>query len=257
MKLVQIPYDSGTLGANTGCSKAPSELVKTLSKLCEKRGGVVPFEIEEVPVVSGNVDVTMNNIEACEGDVFVGGDHSVTYGAVKSFKNKHDSFGLIIFDAHPDLEVSAGSVSHEDYLRSLIDEGIVDPKNVLLVGVRDVSKNEMSYIKEKGVTVFNLRKWGSEPVSELADAVTEFVNRFPAAYVSFDIDVVDPCFAPGTGHLAVGGFRSLDVLYLVQRLRRMKNLRGFDIVEVNPEKDVRNMTVELGCEILYTLLSKE
>ena len=199
----------------------------------------------------------MNNIEASEGDIFLGGDHSITYGAVKSLKKKHGSFGLIIFDAHPDLEVSTGSVSHEDYLRSLIDEGVVNSKSVLLVGVRDASKNEKSYIKEKGVAVLYMNKWSVEPITELADTITEFANRFSAVYVSFDIDFIDPAYAPGTGHLVAGGMSPLYALYLIQRLKRMKNLRRFDLVEVNPEKDNNRMTVELGAEIIYALLSRE
>lgn len=258
MKLIHVPYDKGSMDSNVGCKKTPKLLTKALEEIGSKRGGLPHFEVGDVNVVEGNVDVTMESVEDTAGDLFIGGDHSITYGSVKQFANKYKSgFGLVIFDAHPDVEESSGSVTHEDYLRSLIEEQVVDPENILLVGLRDVSKNESKFLKDRRIKTFLMKQWSSETLIELTESIMEFASSFPSVYVSFDIDVIDPVYAPGTGNLSVGGFTSKEALYLVRRMKRLKNLRGFDLVEINPDKDVNDITMKLGVEILYEILNRE
>jgi len=73
-------------------------------------------------------------------------------------------------------------------------------------------------------------------------------------YVSIDIDVIDPAFAPGTGYCEPGGLSTRDFLYLIQRINKLKNLKAIDLVEINPDKDKENMTVKLGAKILSELI---
>ena len=81
----------------------------------------------------------------------------------------------------------------------------------------------------------------------------EFANG-KELYVSVDIDVIDPAFAPATGYPEPGGLSSREFIYLIQRINKMKNLRGIDIVEINPEKDENNLTIKLGAKILSELI---
>ncbi|MAF35594.1 hypothetical protein CL622_00570, partial [archaeon] len=228
-----------------------------LKKIIEERSQTTYFETNEIKVNLQNVDQTMTTIEETEADIFVGGDHSITYGTVKAFAKKHKNFGLIIFDAHPDLEVGTKSVSHEDYLRKLFDEKIITPEQVLLVGARAISKNEAEFIQKNNIRTVTMKQFVEEAINDTCDTIMEFAYQFNSVYVSFDIDSVDACFVPGTGYPEVGGILPREALYIIQRLKKMKNLRGFDLVEVNPKKDTDNITVQLGAEILYALLKKE
>ena len=90
-------------------------------------------------------------------------------------------------------------------------------------------------------------------LQDTCDTIMEFSDG-KELYVSIDIDVVDPGFAPGTGYREPGGLSSRDFIYLVQRINKIKNLKGIDIVEINPEKDRDNLTVKLGAKILGELI---
>lgn len=235
MEVVKVKYSAGSLGKNKGCEKAPDSLFE--KKVGEK----------EVEVDSSNVDKTMENISRAKGDIFIGGDHSITYGGFKGFSKKFSNQGLIVFDAHPDLEVGSGSVSHEDYLRKLIEEGIVRKENVILVGIRNVSKNEKEFMK--GMNVYRMEQIFSNE-ENVCDVIMEASLKFNETYLSIDIDVLDPAFAPGTGYLEPGGMNVQQLVYFLKRMRNLRNLRRVDLVEINPEKDINGVTVKVGKKIL-------
>ena len=80
-----------------------------------------------------------------------------------------------------------------------------------------------------------------------------FAKNFDNLYISIDIDVIDPAFAPGTGYIEPAGLTSREFLYFLHRLKNLKNIRGYDIVEINPKKDINNLTTKLGAKILVEL----
>ena len=231
MKFVKVRYGRGSLGKNDGCNKAPDLLV----------------DGEEIKINESNVDETMEFISRAEGDFFVGGDHSITYGSFKGFAKKFRNPGIIVFDAHPDLEVNSGSVSHEDYLRKLIEEDILKKENVILVGIRKLSKNEGEFIKNIKVycmdNIFRNEEF-------MCDSIMEQAREFDGLYLSIDIDVLDPAFAPGTGYKEVGGMDLNQLIYFLKRIKNMKNLWRVDLVEINPDKDVDGITVNTGKKII-------
>ena len=94
MKILKVKFSGGCLGKNLGCEKAPDSLF-------EKNAGE-KLNIGEVRVSNGNIDETMKNIFNADGDILIGGDHSISYGSFKGFNKKYKSPGIIIFDAHPD-----------------------------------------------------------------------------------------------------------------------------------------------------------
>lgn len=247
MKIVKVPFSGGSLGKNVGCELAPEEIVKLLN-------------VEGV-----DLDIRNHNIEEAGFKIYdfvknsnnklflIGGDHSITYYSFKAFAEKNADSGLVIFDAHPDMQ-SSDFVTHEDYLRVLIDKKILKPFNVVLIGVRSISKEELEYLREKKIIYFDMNKIYELGIKEVCDLIMEKMSVLGKIYLSVDVDVLDPAFAPGTGYLEPGGISSSDLFYFLNRIKNMKNLGMVDLVEINPRKDVKNMTVLLGSKIAEVFL---
>ena len=159
-------------------------------------------------------------------------------------KNK----GIIIFDAHPDLEVGTKTVDHESYLRKLIEEGSIKKENVVLIGVRNFSKNELNFIKDNKIRIISMDKIIENGIKETAEDVMELALGFSDLYLSIDVDVLDPAFAPGTGYMEPGGLSMRELLYFLLRIKKMRNLRRVDLVEINEDEK----TLDCGAKILST-----
>ena len=249
MRIVKVNSSLGCLGKNIGCEKAPDEVVKFLEKddLNEDFNLVRNIDV-------GRVDITKEDIEEAnkrifdfvkEGDFIIGGDHSITYPCFKKLATLYKDVGLLIFDAHADAVDGNRPCSHEDFVRVLVKEGF----SVVLVGVRSAVKVEHDFLKKNKVRCFWM-KYIFNNLEDTCDSVMEIMNSLDAFYLSLDIDVVDPANAPGTGYLEPGGFSSRELLYFIQKLKMMKNLKMVDLVEINPLKDVNEMTVRLGSKIV-------
>ena len=255
MKIIKVSSSQGCLGKNIGCEKAPDEVVKELSNIySNEKGWDSGFIVGTVKVVLGNIDETNKNILEKEGDIFVGGDHSITYSCVKSFKDNFGDVGLLVFDAHPDCYLDDKNfLNHENYVAFLVKGGIVKPENIVLVGIRNSDPKEISFLKENKIKYFTMKQiYGN--INDVCDTIMEIVREFSNLYVSIDIDVVDPAFAPGTGYLEPGGMSSRDLIYFLQRLKLLKNLKRLDLVEINPDKDINGMTVKLGAKIIKEVI---
>lgn len=251
MRIIGIPFASGSLGKNEGCEKAPDLVVERLRNiLLNEDGNSVNFDYLKIKAYKTDFDLTHKNILNESGDIYIGGDHSITYSAFSSLPGKNK--GMIILDAHPDLEVGTRIPDHECYLRMLIEEGKVKKENVLLIGIRNVSKNELDYIKQNKIKCIYMKTVFENGIRETADDITEFAINFSELYLSIDIDVLDPAFASGTGYREPGGMSVRELLFLLQRIKKMKNLRRVDLVEINPDRDIDSMTVDCGSKILST-----
>src|SRR3989344_2565685 len=218
MKIVKIPFSRGSLGKNKGCEKGPDVLIEKLREFYVNEDGKLPdFSIEKPSLSLDNVDVLYAELSFLHGDVFLGGDHSITYGLFKGLHGKKK--GLVIFDAHPDTEEGTSSVDHECFLRKLVEEKSVLPEHVFLVGLRSFSGKELRFLKDHSLRFVSMKQLFLNGIEETCDDVMEFCGQFDSLYLSLDIDVVDPAFAPGTGHLEPGGLTSRELLYFVQRMR--------------------------------------
>lgn len=261
MRVLKVPFSGGSLGKNNGCEKAPDAVVNAVKNFFLNESGLKPAIVPvEVKVFSDNISETNNSIgeavqklNANEFAVMLGGDHSITYAAFKGFVKKHKNPGLVILDAHPDCETAFRPPTHEDLVDTLIDEGVLKSANVIIVGLRNLHDNEKRFIEKNRINVFPMREISTEGLQETCDAVMTAAKDFDALYLSIDIDAADPAFAPGTGYLEPGGLTSRELIYLVQRIRKMKNIKMADIVEINPDKDINNITVILGAKILCEL----
>ena len=260
MNILKIPFSAGSLGKSKGAELAPLEIEKKAGDMfLNEDGKHAELAFDEVNVDATNIEATNKNIyDAVIGKnasdiVVLGGDHSITYSCFKAFAAKHDNPGIVVFDAHPDLENNFKPPTHEDYLRVLIEDGIVKPENVVLVGVRAWHKNELEFIKAKRLKVFSMKEIFSAGCQDVCDVVMAVARNFGALYISVDIDVLDPAFAPAVAYPESGGMTSRQLLYFIQRLKLLKNLKMGDIVEVLPQKDTNGLTVATAAKVLKEL----
>ena len=231
MKLVSVPSDQGNLDKNKGCSQAPA-------KIFEGK------EFEEVEILPANFEDTDKAIYEKAKHVleqgkalFVGGDHSISYSLVKAFsETSKGRKALVVFDAHPDCVQFFKPLSHEDWIQGVVDEGLVNAENVMLIGVRKVHGLERDYLKKKGIRVLSAVEAKTERDQAL-DKLLELVALSDEIYVSIDIDCFDPSIAPGTGYLEQNGLLEEEFFGLLEPLLQSGKLRALDLVEVNPLKD--------------------
>ncbi|MFH1637008.1 MAG: arginase family protein [Candidatus Woesearchaeota archaeon] len=257
MLLVKIPYSLGGLD-KPGSEKAPDAILKVLKEeVWLSESGRKPFlDVKCVDVKDKDIAAAMGDIcsqlKAFNSGVVVGGDHSVTYAAFKAFASHYKNPGLVVFDAHPDCYSEFNFPTHGDWLKALIEEGIVKAENVLVVGLRASTFDENAYYASKKIKTFPMKKLFNN-IEVGCDSLMEMARFFDGLYVSIDIDVVDPAFAPGTGYVEPAGMSSRELLYFIQRLKLLKNLKAVDIMEVCPEKDVNGMTVKLAARLIAEL----
>ncbi len=259
MKVVKVRSGLGGLGMSSG--NASEIICKSLKKYeLNENYETFNFEIDEVKVVDGNVDETGLNIyckaKKARNCIFVGGDHSLTYHSFKGFAEGFSNPGLIIFDAHPDCEVGTESVSHEDFVRKLINDRILKKNNLILIGIRNISKNELRFLKEHKIMYFTMKQiYGN--IREVCYSAMETLREFDGFYLSLDIDVLDSSVAPGVGYREPGGFSVRELIYFLQRLKLLKNFYCCDLVEVNPERDINGLTVDIGVKLIWEMYRKD
>lgn len=264
--IVKVPGING-LGKTKGCEKAGNAIIESLKEIYSNEQGV-PIDVnlldlEEIHLDNSNIEhsnklIYENALETFETKpktIFLGGDHSISYSLAKAFldncKNERKLPCLIVFDAHADCMPAMKEPTHEEWLRKIIEEGF-PAKNVLLVGVRNIEKEEMTFIKKNNIRIIDMNQFLVD-MEETCDFIMEFSNG-KELYVSIDIDVIDPAFATGVSYPEPGGLTSRQFIYLIQRINKIKNLRAVDIVEINPATDKDKMTTKLGAKILGELI---
>lgn len=258
MKLIKVGSSQGCLGKNEGTELAPDKIVNSLKEIYSNEDGYeVNFEIDVVDIDKNNIEKTNKNIfekvkSLNSKAILLGGDHSITYAAFKAFSSNHKIPGLIMFDAHPDCVNEFNPPSHEDFIRTLIKEKILKPENLIIIGLRNCDKSETEFLKENRIKFYTVKQV-FEDKETICDAIMELARKFDSFYLSIDIDAVDPAFAPGTGYIEPAGLSSRELIYFLQRIKRLKNLGLIDVVEVNPEKDFNNLTVKLAAKIIYEI----
>ena len=268
MKIVKVAGVNG-LGKTNGCEKAPDEILKELNEIHSNEQGKVlskdVFDVEDLEL--DNLDLEKDGkliydkvfeiLDNSERVVFLGGDHSISYSSSRAFLDNCENKGaepcLIVFDAHADCMTPMKEPTHEEWLRKLIEDGF-PVENILLIGARNLWKDEIEFLKKKNVKQISMNQL-LDSFEDSCEAIMEFSNG-KELYVSIDIDFIDPAYAPGTGYPEVGGLSSRKFIYLISRISKMKNLKAVDLVEINPVKDkgFDNRTVKLGAKILGELV---
>ena len=177
----------------------------------------------------------------------LGGEHSITYGTYTSFPKET---GYVVFDAHYDLrdEFADIKLSHASYLRRIVEER--GAENILHVGARAFVKEELEFLTENKIKTISDREIRDGKGSSL---LKDYASTFDTIYSSFDLDVLDPAFAPGVGNPEAVGITSRELFDMIHTFSETKVI-GVDIVELNPYHD-NGSTASLAAKIISTLIA--
>jgi agmatinase len=176
--------------------------------------------------------------------VCLGGDHSITYPIVRAFAKHFKDLTIIHFDAHPDLydDFQGNRNSHASPFARIMEEKLA--KRLIQVGIRTMNAAQKKQVTRFGVEVFGIGH----------KRALEEVKTWCPVYVSFDMDVLDPAFAPGVSHREPGGMSVREVLEHLHSITA--TIVGADIVEYNPSRDISDLTATVAGKILKELMGK-
>jgi len=269
--IIGVPWDSGTTN-RPGPRHGPRQLrdASTMIRAEHPVSGVRPFEamnIADLGDVGPNpADIidSMDRITAFYDQVkkagitpmTAGGDHLTSLPVLRALA-KDAPVGMVHFDSHTDLFHSyfGGTMyTHGTPFRRAIEEGLLDPKRVVQIGIRGTQydSEDLDFAKSVGIRVIMIEEFHERGVIDVMSEAREIVGQDPT-YLSYDIDFVDPTFAPGTGTPEVGGPNSYQALQVVRELSGV-NLIGADMVEVSPPFDPSGGTAFLGVSIMFEIL---
>lgn len=184
----------------------------------------------------------------------VGGDHSITYSILRAI-GRERPVGLVHIDAHSDTAgpFDASKFHHGGPFRNAVLDGALDPQRTIQIGIRGSSEYLWEFAMDSGMTVVHADEVSGRGIESISNQIREVIGEGPT-YVSFDIDSLDPAFAPGTGTPEVGGLTTREVLALLRSLKGI-NMVGGDVVEVAPQYDATTNTAHAGAQVLFELLS--
>ena len=184
----------------------------------------------------------------------VGGDHSMTHPILRAV-GKEKPVGMIHIDAHCDTggAFDMTKFHHGGPFRNAVLDGVLDPTRVIQIGIRGSAEYLWEFSYESGMTVIHAEEISNLGIAEVIKRARQIVGDGPT-YLSFDIDSLDPAFAPGTGTPEIGGLTTREVLELLRGLKGV-NLVGGDVVEVAPQYDSTTNTAHAGAQVLFEILS--
>jgi agmatinase len=207
--------------------------------------GAAPiFDAGDIEAISGSamIDRIRESISALLDQdyrpISLGGDHAITYPVVKAFARKYPRLSILHFDAHPDIydEFQGNRFSHACPFARIMEEGLVE--RLVQVGIRTATDHQREQIERFGVEVVEMKDFRDDLSVEFDTPV----------YISFDIDGLDPAFAPGVSHREPGGLSTRQALNVIQRLKG--DIAGADIVEFNPRMDSTGVTAMVCAKLL-------
>jgi agmatinase len=270
--LLGIPYDGGT-SYRTGARFGP-RAVREQSSLIRSWHPVLkvhPFErlrvadCGDVDVVPISIERTYEQVERRLDAVLaagaiplcVGGDHSISLPILRAVARRHGPVGVIHFDAHPDTwdEYFGSKFFHGTPFRRAVEEGAVDPRRMIQVGIRGplYGPEDFAFQDQHGMEVIRIEAVKEQGVPWAVERLARL--RGGPVYISFDIDAVDPAYAPATGTPEVGGLTSYEALALLRGLAGM-NLVGADVVEVAPPYDgPGQITSLLAANLMFEIVT--
>lgn len=269
--LVGVPWDAGTTN-RPGPRHGPRQVrdLSTMIRAGNPVTGVNPFDLvncADLGDVSPNpIDIMdcMDRISAFYAHlksrgilpITVGGDHLVSLPVLRGLATEAP-LGLIQFDSHTDLfdtYFGGNKYTHGTPFRRAIEEGLVDPKRMVQVGIRGTAYNteDVQWGEAQGVRIIRIEEFFERGVKDVMAEVRAIVGSQPT-YCTYDIDFVDPAYAPGTGTPEVGGPNSYQSIQVVRELSGL-NLIGADLVEVSPPFDERGNTAWLGASLVFELM---
>ena len=269
--LIGVPWDGGTTN-RPGARHGPRQVreMSSMIRRCHHASGVMPFDRRKIadfgdaPVNPVDLDDALRRVEKFFADITkagaapfsVGGDHLVTLPILRALARDRP-LGMIQVDAHSDTWDSyfGGSrFTHGTGFRRAIEEGLLDPRRVVQVGLRGglYDKSDKDWGLARGVRMVEIEEFHEKGPAAVAAEARAIVGDRPL-YVSFDIDGVDPAFAPGTGTPEVGGVYPREAQFFLRALRGL-DIVGADVVEVSPPFDPGGGTALVAATMMFEIL---
>ncbi|KAM7440655.1 hypothetical protein ABFA07_010180 [Porites harrisoni] len=268
---VGIPLDSGTSN-RSGTRLGPRQIraESCMIRPYNNVTGAAPFEslmiadIGDIPIntysLAATVDIIRRHIAAIANlgckPLILGGDHTITYPILQGIKEKHGPVGLVHVDAHSDTSDSmfGEKVTHGTPFRRAVEEGLLDCKRVVQIGLRGsgYTGKDYQWAEDQGFRLVLAHECWHKSLVPLMAEVRQQMGSGPV-YISFDIDGLDPAFAPGTGTPEIGGLTSIQGIEILRGCRGM-NVVGGDMVEVSPPYDTTGTTALTAANLLFEML---
>jgi agmatinase len=260
--IVPVPYD-GTTSFRSGTREGPLAIINA-SRFLERYDEETDQDVSEAgiatlgemePIASSPEAMIEAVREAClpllqQGKtvVVLGGEHSVSLGAIKAAADYKPSFSILQFDAHADLRNSYQNTpfSHACIMRRAMDYNPIEQ-----VGIRSLSREEAVFIKENGLKPF----YAPAVLADREAVLQELLTRLlPEVYITIDLDVLDPSIMPAVGTPEPGGLGWYDLLFLLRHIARERHVLAFDVVELSPQPG--NVAPDfLAAKLIYKLLN--
>ena len=218
--------------------------------------GDVPFRSRySLPLCIEDLELWYRHI-AAQGvlPLTVGGDHSITYPIMKAL-GAQQPLGMVHIDAHCDTggEFDQTRFHHGGPFRLAVLDGVLDPTRCIQIGIRGSSEYLWEFSKDAGMTVIHAEEVATMGIPEIVRLARAVVGDGPT-YLSFDVDGLDPVYAPGTGTPEIGGLSTREALAIFHGLKGL-NVCGGDVVEVAPQYDPSTNTAQAGAQMLFEILS--
>lgn len=255
--LIGIPFDANSSYLR-GAASAPTKIRESMQCVASNMWSEVGVDLGAPGAFADAGDLQLSDenafvaIEQAIHDllaedkqpVSLGGDHSITYPILRAFGKRYPDLTIVHFDAHPDLydEFEGNRFSHACPFARIMEEGLA--KKLVQVGIRTMNGHQRAQAKKFGVEVVEMRS---------LPAYDRLKLRGPV-YISFDVDVLDPAFAPGVSHREPGG---MSVREAIAHLHAIQGkIVGADLVEYNPVQDVSEVTATVAGKLLKEILGK-
>ena len=269
--IIGVPWDSGTTN-RPGPRHGPRQLrdASTMIRAQHPVSGIRPYEklncadLGDVSINPADIEDSMARItsfykkliETGIKPLTAGGDHLTSLPVLRALAEKAP-LGMIHFDSHTDLFHSyfdGTMFTHGTPFRRAVEENLLDPKRVIQIGIRGTQydSEDLDFANSVGIRVVKIDEFFDRGIQDVMAEAREIVGK-NETYVSYDIDFIDPAFAPGTGTPEVGGPNSYEALKVVRELAGVK-IVGADMVEVSPPFDPSSNTAFLGVSVMFELL---
>jgi len=260
--IIGIPDESQSHSLRKGTSEAPDRIrqisnirdsytrngIKTLGLPISGLGNSKVFDYGNIK--RDQIDeVLKKTISKSKIPLVLGGDHSITTSVIKSISNSKGPLSLVYFDAHPDFVSST-----RNYYGSIISDVLpyIDTKTSLQIGIRTPEQEEIDNIKKNNIQVISPFDIVEKGVKQISDSILEILGK--NVYISFDMDCVDPAFAPGVSVPVPMGLKNVEVAYLLKKIVE-QGILGMDLMEVCPEYDIKDRTSHLASRMIGETIS--
>jgi guanidinopropionase len=269
--LIGVPWDGGTTN-RAGARHGPRQIrdLSTMARNVHHASGIMPFQLcncadlGDSPVNPVDIEDTLARVEAFYTEVAdqgilpltAGGDHLISLPVMRAIC-RNGPVGMVHFDAHTDTMdryFGESKFTHGTPFRRAIEEGLLDPKRTVQIGIRGAlySANDKAWGLEQGIRVIEIEEYNDLGVDAVIAEARRVVGDQPT-YISFDVDALDPVYAPGTGTPEIGGITTYDAQKMIRGLRGL-NLVGGDVVEVAPPFDMSGNTALVAVTMMFEIL---